>query len=471
MSFSVTFWIFSKRERSTALPSGTSTSYNCVANDTLDVLAPILTVQAPLTTATLVNYTYAHISSFGRYYFVDNWTVDNGLWVAHLRVDPWASWRSQIGAYSTYIYRCSYTYNQNVIDTMYPRKTVGGCSEIQVLSPWLTYLTNVVGVVSNNGVQYYMMADYDLSYFLSVIFSDSYASAMLNNYDISLYPEAKIAINPLQYVTTVHKLPILPPTNGAAVNTINVGGVNISIPGNITTINRIIDDGYRYVLRTIPKSDYPTHPQANSRGNWLNVTDMQYTLHIPPFGSIDIPSDTMWAADAIGYKLEFDARTGDAILKIFARFNVTDIVMHTMHTNIAIPFPLTHIYNPGKSDIYSYTNDNLGGNILQAWQDIKTAMGGIESIGQEIIKRGRHLNMIGSVGSSASYKGVCYLEGSYKLYVDDDNDENGRPLCEVKQISNIPGFVQCCPDKLAIPATQPELNELRNGMKEGFVYA
>lgn len=473
MAFNVNFWTFSKKARSTAQPAADqATVYSCTANGDLDLLAPVIRLKIGLDTATPPTvYNYAQIPNFSRYYFVEGWTVKDGLWEARLTVDPWASWKTEIGSYNTYVYRSSAASNGDVADALYPVKAGAHLIKTAITSPWLmnqgaVSFTTVVGVVSGDQVNYYVMGSNTLQDFLSTIFSDNYAAALLNVLNISAYPEAKIAVNPLQYITTIHKVPISPQLGSGQISAVVVGGVTVNLTH---TARQIIYNGETSARHTILKANFPVHPQAATRGAWLNKK-VTYRLHVPPFGIVEIPADLLWASDAVGYKVRCDVRTGDCHLDAIAVYGAEDVIISRLQGNVAVPFPITHVYNIASAPIYTYSSDSILGNLGQLAEDVQTVLGGKQSIGNEILKRGNRLSMTGSVGSSVSMLGDCYLEAVYSEYVDDDNAENGRPLCEIRTLNLIPGYIECCPDALSIPATASECNEIRSGMEEGFFY-
>lgn len=471
MAFTVNLYSYSKKDRSTASPSGTGTSISCTANDPLDVLAPLISLDWTEQQGLPTSYNYAKIVDFGRWYWIRSWINRGGIWEAQLQVDPWASWKTEIGTYNTYVYRSSFTSNGDVADALYPVKSGAHLVKTAITSPWFinqgaVSFTTVVGVVSGDQVNYYVMGSNTLQDFLSTIFSDTYAAALLGVLNISSFPEAKIAVNPLQYITTIHKVPISPQLGSGQISAVVVGGVTVPLTH---TARQIIYNGETSARNTIAKANFTVHPQAATRGAWLNKK-ITYRLHVPPFGLVEIPSDLLWASDAVGYKVRCDVRTGDCHLDAIAVFGSDDIIISRLQGNVAVPFPITHVYNLASSPIYSYSSDSVLGDIGQLVEDVGTVLGGKQSIGTEILKRGNRLSMAGSVGSSVSMLGDCYLEAVYSEYVDDDNAERGRPLCEIRTLNLIPGFIQCCPDALAIPATASECDEIRSGMEEGFFY-
>ena len=88
-----------------------------IVNDT-DLTHPSITFKFPTVSPTTWNY--LHIPSFGRYYFINDWTVSGDFWTAHCTVDVLASFKSAIGESEQYVLRSSAENNPNLTDTMYP---------------------------------------------------------------------------------------------------------------------------------------------------------------------------------------------------------------------------------------------------------------------------------------------------------------------------------------------------------------
>ena len=52
----------------------------------------------------------------------------------------------------------------------------------------------------------------------------------------------------------------------------------------------------------------------------------------------------------------------------------------------------------------------------------------------------------------------------------DDLAALGRPLMDIRQLSQIPGYIKADPDELAVPCTDAELSEIREAIAGGFFY-
>lgn len=107
----VLFYSHNKRNNSLKLPTG-GTSIPCVLKDSTSLTAPVL----ELKTATRPLYNYAHIPDFDRYYYVNEWTYNKGIWSCSLSVDVLTSWRENILDTTAYVEYSSSSYSKNITD-------------------------------------------------------------------------------------------------------------------------------------------------------------------------------------------------------------------------------------------------------------------------------------------------------------------------------------------------------------------
>lgn len=113
---------FTKRKNSTKRPNDTGTIINCYLKDDCGALTPVIVYQPTTTAQNPSDWNYAYIGSFDRYYFVNDWVYNNGLWYAYLSCDVLASYKTQIGASTQYVVRSSATFDTNIVDLLYPTK-------------------------------------------------------------------------------------------------------------------------------------------------------------------------------------------------------------------------------------------------------------------------------------------------------------------------------------------------------------
>ena len=110
---------YAKKENSTARPALTGlTPFTGTLRSQCSIIHPSIGFDLGQNTQPTANYSY--IPDFGRYYFIQNWTFDRGIWWADLMVDVLATWRSDIGSSTQYVLRSADTWNGQIIDTLYP---------------------------------------------------------------------------------------------------------------------------------------------------------------------------------------------------------------------------------------------------------------------------------------------------------------------------------------------------------------
>lgn len=501
MAFNVNFWTFSKKERSTAQPTGTGTVYSCTANEPLDLLAPVISLKLALNTSSPPTvYNYARIANFSRYYWVTGWEIRDGLWWASLRVDALASWKSQIGSSSVYVYRSSFSYSLRLTDSMYPQLvtprrltvslpkcwTVGGANDPGDLK---NSCTIVAGIVSGNSTKYYAFAPAQWRIFYTALFSQAYYNAVLGEFGATEYPEAKVAINPLQYITSAL---LIPWGIGAsrfqidyvsAVNSIMVG--NVSVTGSPTAFTAYsltdeISDPWTWYVQI--GSDF-WHPQADARGDWLNYSPFtEYLLFFPPVGEIPLDPAIVAGSEYIRFYMYTDFKSGTGMLEVIADYGSSKTrILTRVEFSLGSSIQLSNVLTPGVNAAnqawYDMASDMTGalGGMGSAFNQLKKIVPVAGSMWENGIQSAihgstPHLSTSGKFGSLASMGGSPRIDVTQWYLAGDDLNDKGRPLCEIRQISAIPGYITGDPDSLAIACTDPELSDIRNSVASGFYY-
>ena len=82
MAITVKFYTISKAVNSTAQPAGDPLAeYDCRLLDATSALRPAILLNAG-SQANLTAYNYCEIPAFSRFYWVSDWTINRGQWVA-----------------------------------------------------------------------------------------------------------------------------------------------------------------------------------------------------------------------------------------------------------------------------------------------------------------------------------------------------------------------------------------------------
>lgn len=459
MALTVKFYSVSKAVNSTALPTGEPMAeYECRMLDACSILRPVILLNVgPQANPTGANYAY--IAEYNRYYWVSDWTVNRGQWVATLSIDPLASWKEEIGNTFQYVLRSSSAYNGYVQDTMYPALSKCTIQTVPVKeNPFASTLAGgeyVVGIVGKSGtgmgaVNYYVMTPAQFLEFGEKLYGDT------SIYDIAAEEIAafKAQFNPLQYIVYCQWFPFTLP-KGAARSTVDFGWWQLScqcsnIPGNP-------------VFGKVATFSIPNHPQS-ARGLYLNKSPYsRYILHFGPFG--DIPLDSTYFPDGEGRgfnaSMSVDMVTGLGTLRITTGGGYASIV----RGKVGVDISLAQISVDYKGAAVSAV-EAIGSAIITGGASLLT--GGLSGISNAIDSTIPQVRSSGSNGSLVDFNYLPQLECQFFEIAAEDNERLGRPLCERRKINTLSGYLQTVDTELQIPATSGEIDMIKSYMEGGM---
>nr|UWI02418.1 MAG: major tail protein [Bacteriophage sp.] len=462
-----TFYQFAKRTNSTKRPSGGQ-------EFGIDLKAPCNIIDPEIKIATQsdpTGYNYCYLPTFSRYYWVKNWTYSDGLWNASLTVDTLASYRDQIGYSTEYVVRSSAKFDGTISDGLYPATAEvrsvtsafqGGFSE--TISGGFFVIGFIAKAANSIGaITYVVMTPGNAKKLSAKLLTDvSYLS--IDNAEIS-DSLTKVLFNPYQYIVSCNYFPFdvaeltahLP-----LVSNVDVGWWSIDIPCWILGADN--NNLTKSVSVGIPK-----HPQAASRGGYCNASPYtDYTIFLQPFGVIPLDASKLWGAATLSIQYTVDLFTGDSILRMFTD---TKQLVHETTAKLGVPIQLSNI----TFDVPS------GGGLLQT--GIAAAFGGLQAaltggsfsdVGNGILNAVQATNADaaskGATGSTIAFDSVPYMVARFKILVDDNNEDHGRPLCKRVQLSTIPGFIMVDDPDIALNATAAEIDSVKSYLKNGFFY-
>lgn len=462
-----TFYVFPKRTNSTKRPSS-GTDYNIEVKAPCNIINPEIKIAS---NANPTGYNYCCIPTWGRYYWVKNWTYSNSLWTASLVVDALASYRDQIGSSTEYVVRSSAQYDSSISDSLYPAKATvqsvtnafqGGfaetISEGFFVIGFIAKTPNSIGAVT-----YVVMSPGNVKKLSSKLLTDvSYLS--IDNAEIS-DSLTKILFNPYQYIVSCNYFPFdiaeltahLP-----LVSSVDVGWWSVDVPC------WILGEDNNNLTKSVSVG-VPKHPQSASRGGYCNAPPYtDYTIFLQPFGVIPLDASKLWGATTLSIQYTVDLFTGDSILRMFTD---TNQLVHETTAKLGVPIQLSNI----TFDVPS------GGGLLQT--GIAAAVGGLQAaltggsfsdVGNGILNAAQATNADvaskGATGSTIAFDSVPYMVARFKILVDDNNEDHGRPLCKRVQLSTIPGFIMVDDPDIALNATAAEIDSVKSYLKNGFFY-
>ncbi len=473
--FSVNFYTVSKNANSTARPSGQGSVFDCILKKPSSMVAPVLQLQIGPTAVPSWNYCY--ISAFQRYYFINNWTALNGgIWEADLSVDVLASYKSIIGDTTFLIERSSAASDGYLTDTVYPASNDRSNSVITkdptASGTWPQYYeipsklddgSFVLSVINGDSEGYTFFV---LSYSGFIAFREALYSS-INWYDGGTIADGlkKSIANPMQYINSVTWFPF-PPWTGVNQRNIKFGFWDSGVSGRVMDPN-----SWQMIRMKIANADIPKHPQAASRGQYLNCAPYtKIRCMMNPWGSFEI--DPGFVAE--GYSLQASVRvdfvTGDGLLIVEA-VDAQDSPKELLYMGSAmfgIPIPVTQrsVDLTGAVTAASGVMSAFAGNFIEG---AAQALGG--TVATAINTSNPSVNSKGTQGSLAA------LTAPYKFYFEhyqitaEDNNRQGRPLMQNYKPSALGGFMRVVdPDMVGDLGTLGERQQVLGYLSGGFYY-
>lgn len=466
MAFDVTLYTFSKRKNSTSKPTD-GTTFSGLMREPCGVIRPSVSFEFPAGVNPSA-YNYAYIPDFGRYYFINEWTSAGRLWVCSMEVDALASWADEIGNQNLYVIRSSYRKNGNISDGMYPILSDYTISKYQYASSYSTRIGSgwfVVGIINSDAnavgaVSYYVFTPEEFSNFKQNLMTTSTWTGVSDITEELL----KTLFNPFQYIASCKWFPYQPPM-GAEITSLPFGWWSFSV--NCHELSKIVQ--YEKRRKEIYSESIPKHPQAASRGDYLNNEPFsEYDLAYSPYGLIRLPG---WinidSSDLILHET-IDFITGNSTLIVYAS-NAAE--QQHVAAEVAAPIAIDVQIAQTNSDFIPVLK-SLGGAVASAARlDFRGALADAKS---GIVSATRAMPTVQTSGSNGGFADLviydAYITLHCKFYnvANNSNRLLGSPLCEDVKLSTIPGYIEVLSPHINIACTAEETEMIEAYMQSGF---
>lgn len=458
------FYRFNKKKNSTKRPDG-GTRISIELKAPTDIINPTIRLNY---SGSPHGFNYLYIPDFAKYYYVDSWRWMDGLWECDCTEDFLATWKSEIGDSTQYILRSSYTYNVNVGDSYYP--TRGGTVNYYAagVNPFARTFDGgcyVVGLINSDSggvgaVHYYVMSQFNFNRFLSALMTD------IDWLDISTEEISaglqKGLINPFQYVASCLWLPVQAGTSGSKVSNLRYGWWTLSQQSAAP----LAQDSavYKSVEFALPK-----HPQAGERGKWLNNAPYTtYTLYMQPFGGIPIDTTMVYDQTTVTAGIYIDPITGNAVCRVTSG----GATLTEVSGQVGVPIQLSQMATDyaGATKTAANTIGGVIGNIMSGNIGGLIANGVSGVIDTTTQARIPQMQTSGANGSKLYSSLTPHIMAQCSLVVPENNAHWGRPLCDNRKISDIPGFVMCADPDISFSGTSIEQDGVRQYLTNGIYY-
>lgn len=472
MAFDIKLCSFTKRTNSTKRPSSYPMTLSGVLKDGCSITDPAIEVNTGLTSNTHLSYNYCYIAQFNRYYWITSWSWEAPHWIMHCSCDVLATYKTEIGASSHYVLRAASQYDTDIPDTLYPATAVRSFDSYSLTTLWDTtsyYVdfedgTYIVGVASANAhfgsVEYYALPYTSIPTLLSALMT-----CIDNNVNGFKEDDATIAlqrslVDPLQFIKSCIYIPIqysqfvLYGWADSSANTMKIFDWTISVT------NRKLKEVTGRLIQQFTYANRPTHPQS-SRGVWTNMSPYtRVNLWAPPFGDIDIDTSMIAGVNAsleLEYTLDFI--TGKAVL----RLHCGNLFIGKYSAQLGIPFQLSQVTRDYVNAATSLAG-GIAGMFTGDW------LGAAASVGNSVNNLKPRSSSVGGTGGFVDLIGDPALYYEFHHLADENITEKGRPLCKVKQLSTLSGYILCENADTAISGTQEESDAVTAYLESGFFY-
>lgn len=446
---------FSKKPNSTKQPTTARASLTVRLKEACSVLNPVFLVNA-------YDLSDNYVKWGSRYYYIDDIViVGNELAEYHCSTDVLATFKSVIGGSSQYVVRSSAESDGNLVDNLYPLKSKVETARCELANLRTAFTMNspgtyVIGVKSGNagtGLKYIVCTASAFEAFTNVMFGGQWLNATDVSQDLQ-----KMLVDPMQYISSVMWFPYLAVDNAYTTPTHLTFGYWDAHDVDSSCVGRIIPEEHR-VKEITDQITIPDHPQV-SRGAYLNGNPFRrITADIAMFGRLALDPDFYIDSGAATVKVSVDAFTGVGELVITStKGRVVKIA-----AQVGIPVQLSQVTRDPMGAVLNTVSGvaaGLTGNYVGAAAGVASA---VQSMMPQV-------QSMGAVGSIVAFNHTPEIRINSYTIADEDNAQLGRPLCKVRTISNIAGFIQCDRADLDISASPTEKDQIVNYMNGGFYY-
>ena len=493
---------FYKKNNSTLQPTvggvGNITELHSVSGhlkEPSSVLNPVVQLQnTPVTSHIPAVCTYAYIAQFERYYFITDWTWVDGLWECSMKVDVLATYKTEIGDAMEYVLRTDSTsdYNPYISDTMYPATTNFSVTDNAIQSVFTSDPASgcyVVGIISGNdtnavgAISYYALTSAEFGDLKEMLFSQQNLINMgiINGQGESITDLSqevlKALYNPYQYIVSCMWFPFpvsgIPAAGKTTVSSIKIGWWSYTLSGTLIKAQ---------TLEFGESASLPQHPEAATRGWYLNYSPYTRRTLVGRFGSV--PIDTMYykAGDnvSIGYVVDLITGQCRATIEVYVTGETPrHTVVAERYFLLAVPIQLAQIatdYLGVAVSAIGTVKSGLSGAIAGALTGgaagaltgaVVSAASGIYNTIDSAMPQ---MATSGANGSFIAPATLTHVISEFFQIADENIHHKGRPLCAIRQISTLSGYIMCADADLDLNCYDSERTEIGNYLVSGFYW-
>lgn len=477
-----------KRANSTKQGTG-GASYTVTLKEGCSIIAPRLALIWP-GSGNPCAYNQCYISDFGRYYWVEDWTYVDRQWVASCRVDVLATMKDEIGNSTRLVARSAFDFDNGVSDSIHATKmdpvTFNTNLTGLAFAHQLNYGLYVVGIIGQGntfnaaGSGYVIVTGTELQQMIDACFTENdntWSASSLGGTVGEVFANygknfMKSIQNPAQFITSIVWIPLPSLNTQTGFAPVHIGPANTNVYG-ATFTNPVATVSFS--TGTV----LPTPITVNS-GKWrLMEPFTRYTLVCPPFGSFPLDgARVVEKSGIINGIIKIDCLTGQAVLQLddfgicsAAQLGIPMKLSGAMTDYAGMTSAALSTVSAASSSIGRIAGGVLSGGLGGG---IASGISAIADVGNGVINTLSAAQPTATQGSIGGGLAACnanrYVQTIFYDATDEDIPDMGRPLMQLKQLSTLPGFIQCVDGEIEGPYTREELDECNAFLVGGFFY-
>lgn len=445
-------WSFSKKKNSTAQPTGQSRDYNVYMKENTSIENPVFILGTGIT----ADISYCQWS--GNYYFVDDIVLISADQVElHCSIDVLATHKTAIGNYTGFVERSSAAHNSYIFDSAMSAQQRIVSSAVSTQALWTIdqvgcYVVRVVGEGdAPTGISSYVMTTSELSDLLDFMFDDTNFSQELQDVIVKTF------FNPFQYLVSVMWFPFSKSDIAGSSHTMHLGWWDV---GEFKRIS-----SYFY-FDTFDLTKPTNYYSGDYRAYHPNFTE--FSAFIPGIGKVDL-DPIILSHEKLNISCAIDWVTGNITCRLRYMDSSDNMKgdIATYSGQIGVSVPVGQINNMSEGMTGGSVLERVAGGTFQAVAEAVT--GGVSAIPNALSPSP---SILGNAGNRANITSNPRMMLSIINFGCGEfpNTVYGRPLCAIRQVSTLPGFIKMQAASVALAAPDTEIEKVNNYLNSGFYY-
>lgn len=501
-NFNVYFYNFTKKVNSTRTPVNGTVGllyevHTCYLRSPSSIVTPVLELSFDRNQIggdgkhynenigeMVLDYNYAYIPRFNRYYFINNITWNNGMFILNLECDVLGTYKKAIGNYTGFIVRASAANNNMIEDTFRTVNGVNGSGDaVKTLfeySPTYIFGCNCnCSAPSFGGVTYFAGSQSDISTMMNYI-SRGWEKVEGSNW-VKASSEEMSVLQPLNMIKSLSVVPFAL-SDVETVTELYYNGFHRP-DTHLTAITKVTKEFEAEIK-------FSLHPQNKTLAYTAYEPYTQHFINLPGVGVLKMNSDEfIGGADSCSVKAQMDLLQGN----IQYALGFVSGGLYTYDGKLGIGGSISGVASTGGISAVQHTGSiintalgvlTVGAGVAMAATSglnpisIGTIMSGagsatsgiISGIGNAAGTAATYNTTISSNGSRARLYNTIMQWSIFKNVSDIDEKSMGFPVCNSMRISDIPGYILMKDASVDIDGTDNEMKQVNYYLNTGFYY-